>query len=118
MTYKFKRDRFRAARGGTSRLLAVSCEKCDRLISYYQKDGPGVLKRLYIDRMIDHTNLADQLICGGCEQVVGIRFVYTKEDRPAYRLFTGAVTKKIVPLATLSDEPTNSTAGNGSIIAG
>lgn len=93
----FKKDAFRRARGGYSRLLELSCEGCKAVICLYQKDGPGMLKRLYTDRMIpEPTRTAKQLVCGHCERVLGALITYKKEDRPAYRLFVGAVAKKIV----------------------
>lgn len=93
----FKKDAYRRTRGGYSRLLELSCEGCKAVICLYQKDGPGMLKRLYKDRMtpeIAHTK--GQLVCEHCERVLGALITYKKEDRPAYRLFVGAVAKKIV----------------------
>jgi hypothetical protein len=102
-----KNDKFKKARGGHSRLLDISCEKCGTHICYYQKDGPGILKRMYIDR-IDGLNLAGyslkdlpQLICANCKQHLGVPMNYKKEDRLAYRLFVGAVSKKITSLAKI-----------------
>ncbi|TSD06290.1 MAG: Uncharacterized protein Greene07147_149 [Parcubacteria group bacterium Greene0714_7] len=93
----FKKDAFLRARGGYSRLLELSCEHCKGVLCLYQKDGPGILKRLYTDRMIpEPTRTAKQLVCEHCERVLGALITYKKEDRPAYRLFVGAVAKKIV----------------------
>lgn len=95
----FKTDKFRSARGGFSRWLSLSCGECGSPIMTYQKDGPGILKRLYIDRIYPQdksVQLTDELICGKCKTVLGVKTVYEKEDRPAYRLFVGAVEKKIV----------------------
>ena len=47
----FKNDKYRKARGGYSRLLSVSCQKCGDQICLYQKDGPGNLRRMYIVRL-------------------------------------------------------------------
>jgi len=33
-----------------------------------------------------------------CKRLLGIKYIYEKEKRPAYRLFVGAVVKKIVKL--------------------
>lgn len=49
----FKSDSYKRARGGRSRLLEITCEKCGERICLYQKDGPGNLRRMYIDRIID-----------------------------------------------------------------
>lgn len=93
----FKSDRFKKNRGGYSRWLLLSCEKCKNPISFYQKDGPGILKRLYFDRIVIAKGLAGKyLICKKCKTVLGIKIMYKKENRPAYRLFVGAVEKKIV----------------------
>jgi hypothetical protein len=35
------------------------------------------------------------LVCPSCKQHIGVPMSYAKEDRLAYRLFVGAVTKKI-----------------------
>jgi hypothetical protein len=101
----FKTDKYKKARGGYSRLLDISCAKCGTRLFYYQKDGPGMLKRMYLDRIYDskkYSNLQNeslknvpQLICPHCKTHIGVPFNYAKEDRLAYRLFVGAVTKKI-----------------------
>lgn len=93
-----KSDRFRKARGGASRLLEISCTACGAKVCYYQKDGPGILKRMYVDRMMDATkpSVAKGLDCPACGASLGVWMIYKKEDRPAYRLFVGAVAKKIV----------------------
>jgi hypothetical protein len=97
LKYKFINDNFKRLRGGYSRLLDISCTKCGRHVCYYQKDGSGILKRMYIDRMLDF-NQSDgkQLICPECMEHLGNNIIYEKENRPAYRLFVGSVTKKIV----------------------
>lgn len=95
--FVFKNDRFKKARGGYSRWLLISCEKCKNKILFYQKDGPGILKRLYLDRIIVSKNFSDKnLTCKKCKTVLGARTIYKKENRPAYRLFVGAVGKKII----------------------
>ncbi len=92
-----KSDKYKKRRGGYSRWLLLNCEKCKSPISFYQKDGPGILKRLYIDRIVGLKSTAGKnLTCGKCKRVLGVRMIYEKEDRPAYRLFVGAVEKKIV----------------------
>ncbi|MDP2704415.1 MAG: hypothetical protein Q8P01_04330 [bacterium] len=76
----------------------MSCEKCKTQLIIYQKDGPGILKRLYLDRIVSSSDLKDKekLECKKCKTVLGVRIMYKKEHRPAYRLFAGAVEKKIV----------------------
>ena len=96
MELKLKKDKFRKSRGGRSRWLSVSCEKCKTPILIYQKDGPGILKRLYIDRIVLPVPSVKNLTCSKCKTLLGVRMVYKKENRFAYRLFAGAVGKKIV----------------------
>ena len=108
MADKFKSDRYRKARGGYSRFLNVLCEHCGAKILVYQKDGPGLLKRLYLDRIFAPENLANfqklsidkvpNLICTKCKTVLAVPYIYKKEQRNAYRLFVGAVTKKITKI--------------------
>ncbi len=92
-----KNDRYKRNRGGDSRLLRISCQTCDAEICTYQKDGPGSLRRMYVDRMIDpKVSLAGKnLVCAN-NHLVGIAMVYAKENRPAFRLMNDSVRKKIV----------------------
>ncbi len=98
----FKSDRFKKNRGGYSRLLSLSCEKCKTQLMIYQKDGQGILKRLYLDRIVAPDDLKgkEKLECKKCKTVLGTQTIYQKENRPAYRLFAGAVEKKIVKSLT------------------
>ncbi len=91
-----KKDAYSEARGGWSRIIDVTCEKCDDHICLYQKDGPGPLKRMYVDRMINLTPKESKLVCQGCDQELGIKMIYVKENRDAYRLFQNSVNKKVV----------------------
>ena len=91
---KLKNDKYRKNRGGYSRLLDLSCSKCGAYLFSYQKDGPGILKRLYLDR-IEGKVTSKNLVCSKCKELLGVRIIYKKENRPAFRLFTGAVAKKI-----------------------
>lgn len=102
---KLKHDKYRKVRGGYSRFLEIRCEKCNAQIALYQKDGPGQLKRMYLDRISSPKNLMNlqnvplkkipNFICHNCKQIIGIPFLYKKEQRPAFRLFEGSVTKKV-----------------------
>lgn len=91
----FKNDKFKRNRGGYSRWLLLSCEKCKHPLFAYQKDGPGILKRLYRDRIVGDIKSKD-LVCPKCKILLGVGMVYKKEDRQAIRLFAGAVEKKII----------------------
>lgn len=96
---EFKKDKYRRARGGYARLLKVRCERCGNVAALYQKDGPGQLKRMYLDRIIELSNIAGKnLVCSKCKHLLGVRYIYEKEKRPAFRLFEGAVTKKIIKM--------------------
>jgi len=97
--YGMKNDRYKKARGGWSRILDIRCEKCEEHIAFYQKDGPGPLKRMYLDRMSEHPSDSEKLACSNCNETLGTKIIYKKEDRPAYRLFVGSVTKKITKAA-------------------
>ena len=94
---KFKSDRYRRARGGYSRVLEISCSGCDNVICEYQKDGPGPLKRMYLDRVMGALG-AGQLECIGCRTLLGVRYIYEKENRPAFRMIPGSFKKRIVKL--------------------
>jgi ribosomal protein L32 len=105
----FKRDKYRESRGGYSRFLNVYCHHCGTKILTYQKDGPGELKRMYLDRIIAPNKLVKlqnlsiknipNLICPKCKYIIAIPYVYSKEKRNALRLFTGAITKKVTKIS-------------------
>ncbi|MFA6170998.1 MAG: hypothetical protein WCW77_04000 [Patescibacteria group bacterium] len=100
-----KKDKYKSARGGHSRLLDVLCRKCESQILVYQKDGPGNLKRLYFDRIfspghltgLQALNIKDvsALKCKKCGEILGSPYIYPKEKRKAFRLYQDAVLKRI-----------------------
>lgn len=102
---KFKSDNYKKSRGGYSRLLDISCAKCGQHLCFYQKDGPGILKRMYIDRIYESNKYSGlenqplksipQLTCSNCKTLIGMPYIYEKEKRLAFRLFVGGVSKKI-----------------------
>ena len=59
-----------------------------------------MLKRLYVDRIFAPEGLTDKrnknLVCKRCKTVLGIQNVWKKENRLAYRIFAGAIVKRIV----------------------
>jgi phage FluMu protein Com len=105
---EFKQDKYRKNRGGYSRFLEIKCESCNGFIALYQKDGPGALKRMYIDRIFSPQNLVNlqkvsfkkipNLVCPHCKHIIGIPYIFKKEKRPAFRLFVGVIIKKIIKL--------------------
>lgn len=103
---KFKSDKYKKTRGGYSKLLDIKCGKCLEHLFFYQKDGPGILKRMYLDRIYEsktYSELQNQqlksipkLTCEKCGALIGTLFTYEKENRLAFRLFVGAIAKKII----------------------
>lgn len=114
MKSPLKSDKYKKVRGGHSRLLEIVCAKCGAHLCYYQKDGPGILKRLYLDRIygdgtyakLANTAFKDlpQLTCPACKRLLGIPMVYEKEKRFALRLFVGSVAKHLVKAHTLLEK--------------
>lgn len=107
-TNAFKRDKYKSARGGYSRLLNLHCRKCNTVFAEYQKDGPGNLRRLYMDRImapdklvgVEEKSIKDisPLKCPKCGYVIGIPYIYKKENRKAFRVFQDALVKRIQKL--------------------
>ncbi|MFH0773054.1 MAG: hypothetical protein V1922_01970 [bacterium] len=101
--YNLKRDRYSHTRGGYSRFINVYCGTCKNFVLLYQKDGPGSLKRLYMDRIFAPENLVNlqkndskkTLICENCKNIIGFPIVYEKERRRAFHLKQGSFIKKI-----------------------
>lgn len=103
MRNKLKRDKFRTARGGYSRLLELNCRLCNSMVIKYQKDGPGSIYRLYFDRIIAPEGLAglenskieniSSLKCPRCKEILGTPYIYKAEKRKCFRLYNGALVK-------------------------
>ena len=102
---KIKNDKYKSARGGHSRILNIICRKCETHILTYQKDGPGNLRRMYLDRISEPhelTNLQRNplkeirlLNCKSCKEILGTPCIYKKENRKAFRVYVDAVKKKV-----------------------
>lgn len=104
----FIRDRFSKTRGGPSELLSLGCTQCGTQVFLYQKDGHGALIRCYVDRVYLPDDLhhpldpavyqqkknMPNLACPSCHTLVGIPMVFKPENRLAYRLIKGRLTKK------------------------
>lgn len=96
---KFVSDQFRASRGGWSRIQSLSCNECGQFLFNYQKDGPGPLKRSYLDRIKGAPNFDERryLRCENCGLTLGFRDVYVKENnRPVIRWAAEAVSSKVI----------------------
>ncbi len=108
MIAKLKRDKYRTVRGGYSRLLNIHCRKCQAVVAAYQKDGPGNLRRLYLDRIFAPSSLIalqnkpvkkiGLLRCTKCSEILGTPYTYPKEGRKAFRLYQDAVVKRVSSL--------------------
>ena len=57
--------------------------------------------RMYLDRMVGRDVTASELVCGNCGRLLGVKITFEKEQRLAYRLFAGSVTKKVVPVRSV-----------------
>lgn len=87
-------DPYLHSRGGTYVMYDLHCEKCDAKLGIYQKDGPGPLKRLYVDRLQSANAPAhDPMHVWSClcKRPLAIAMVYPKEDRPCWTLFAHTV---------------------------
>jgi hypothetical protein len=105
MDFEFKKDKYKIARGTYSRLLNLHCRVCGNILAIYQKDGPGDLRRLYMDRILypkKLTNLEKKslkkikvLRCSKCDEDIGTPYVYKKENRKAFKVYQDAIVKKV-----------------------
>ncbi|MDO8499780.1 MAG: hypothetical protein Q7S66_03920 [bacterium] len=96
--FKLKSDQYRKNRDGYSRFLNIFCDSCKNHLLLYQKDGPGELKRMYLDRIFAPKIFfpkTSEFICPSCKKIIGTLYTYKKEKRPAIRLYQGAVAKKV-----------------------
>jgi hypothetical protein len=106
--FSIKKDGYRKARGGTSKLIDLRCSQCRKNIMVYQKDGPGALLRTYLDRILWPAFLANlqndiktkenmpNLSCPECHNLIGTPMVYVQENRFAFRMIPGSFSKKII----------------------
>ncbi|CAN5144696.1 hypothetical protein BH11PAT3_BH11PAT3_0820 [soil metagenome] len=91
----FKNDKYKKARGGYSRLLNIACQECGLPVAAYQKDGAGNLRRMYIDRIIEpKVSISGISLLCPKSHLLGVKIIYKKENRPAFRLFVDSVVKK------------------------
>ena len=87
-------------------MLKISCKTCGKFLFHYQKDGPGPLKRSYLDRIIGKNSLVTQkdwVYCPHCKVCLGFNEPYAKEDnRPAIRWAVEALAYEIVPTSDIA----------------
>jgi hypothetical protein len=86
---KIKKDKYLRERGGTAKIIKISCSKCGSQIFIYQKDGPGWLKRCYLNRIINPKgdSYKEKLSCN-CGEIIG-SLTKHKDGRMAYNLIRG-----------------------------
>lgn len=86
---------------GKPTMLDLHCAYCGAHLITYQKDGPGPLKRCYLDRIHscktkgpedDHPEILKR---NKCSKTIGDQYIYEKEQRPAYKLLEGSFIIKI-----------------------
>ena len=97
MIKKIKTDKYKTVRGGSSKMLKIYCGKCRFFLCEYQKDGAGNLRRMYLDRIIKPLISLDKkdLSCGN-GHIIGVKIIYKKENRLAFRLISGSFVKEII----------------------
>lgn len=105
MNFKFKKDIYKNNRWWYSRLINLHCRVCDNLFAIYQKDWPWNLRRLYMDRILYPENLVDLdkknlkdievLSCTNCKEDIATPYIYTKENRKAFKVYQDMIVKKI-----------------------
>jgi hypothetical protein len=103
--FRPKKDRYAKKRGGASQLYDIFC-KCGKHIVLYQKDGPGRLLRMYLDRILapeyfvrlENGSLQKKDLpsvqCSKCQIIIGLPMVYEPENRLAFRMVHGTFFKK------------------------
>lgn len=102
-----KKDKYSRVRKGKSCFLDIYCSACNAHIALYQKDGPGSLIRLYLDRIREPKEISGlQLLVSGkdgmqtlhclqCMAIIGIPMVFQAENRLAFRLVRGSFSKRL-----------------------
>jgi hypothetical protein len=93
-----KNDEYKKSRGGRTYFFNILCQECGRPVCLYQKDGrPGHLRRMYIDRISKNkVPISGKYFNCPDGHLLGLRIIYDRENRPAFRLFVDAVIKKII----------------------
>ena len=103
---KLKKDKYLRERGGTAKVQNIVCSKCGEALFVYQKDGPGWLKRAYLNRIVapeifsklqyqysaDNFKTMKNLVCP-CNNLIGTPILY-RDGRIAYHLERGSFQRK------------------------
>ena len=100
-TFAYIHDQYTEKRGNPV-MLEITCAKCHQWVMDYQKDGPGRLLRLYLDRIYHPqawrerftkatVRSAPALQCTKCQNILADPFIYRRqylgaEERPAYQV--------------------------------
>ncbi len=105
MKYEIVKDKYTKNRGGSAKLYSIICTKCWLPIFVYQKDGPGKLVRMYLDKFLAPKHFVEALKqiklknemqglkCTNCGELLGVPMLYKKESRLAFRLINNKVHK-------------------------
>jgi len=96
--FVIKRDKYFRKRGSYCRILKVKCSKCGRVLFEYQKDGPGWLKRCYVNRIISNKKFSGNQELRCC-RVIGTPITH-KDGRKAYKLIRGNFLRTYPPKLT------------------
>ncbi|MBN1565739.1 MAG: hypothetical protein JXA10_17985 [Anaerolineae bacterium] len=99
----------KSRKGGGVRYFTIQCAVCREPVLLYQKDGPGGLLRMYLDRILAPPHLAalqdscivkadvPNLVCPKCDAVLAVPVVYNaahgNPKRLALRVITGRLVK-------------------------
>ncbi len=90
-------DDYRKILGGWSQILEISCNECQNFLFFYQKDGPGDLKRCFLDRIQKIHVKPENFYCPYCNKLLGNFIPYVKHDnRPAIQWLNDLLSYRIV----------------------
>lgn len=100
----FTSDKYTKGRGSFSKQVAIKCVNCSEIIFNYQKEGNGAIEKLFLDSILDNfiVKKKAKLTCPKCEKVLGVRFVFGKDKKMAFKVYPGAIYYRIfVPERTV-----------------
>lgn len=96
--FVIRKDKYTKARGGSAKFLTIFCGCCQEEIFLYQKDGPGRLFRMYLDKIVAPKEEVEKLSkitqksemkslkCPKCGSLLAVPMVYIPENRLALRV--------------------------------